>query len=281
MKNDGKEYERFVGRLQQAILNADVEQRNIQVEINKKIMDNCGVERQFDLYWEYELGGLTYKTVIECKDYASTIPVEKVDALIGKIQDIPDLKGVFATRQGYQAGAKTKADKHKIDLLIVREQNDSDWVDADGTPLIKSIGLNFHIQRPARITNFSPQIDSDWLAENSDLKPEQVHALSGMNNQIFIEDQDRDEKYSLHDLAERLTSSQSQYGTFQEAKEFKSAFLFVNGVKLKLLAYNLEYVIPKPLVSSSVIDFSKELDGVIEYLQRGLKKVVFKDGKVR
>ena len=91
--SDGKNYEIFVQNLQQALINAEefMSQNNIEIERNKKITDNCGIDREFDLYWEYEVAGLTYKTVIECKDYASTISVEKIDALIGKTKDIPDL----------------------------------------------------------------------------------------------------------------------------------------------------------------------------------------------
>ena len=123
MDRTGKEYENFVSILQQAILSSEeyIKQKNIVIEKNKIIKDKNGLDREFDLYWEYELGGLTYKTVIECKDYKSPITVEKIDALIGKIQDIPELKGVFATKTGYQSGTKTKAKKNGIELLIVRE----------------------------------------------------------------------------------------------------------------------------------------------------------------
>jgi hypothetical protein len=131
MKNDGKSYEEFVAVLHQALLySEDIgKHQNIEIQRNKKIVDSFGIKREFDLYWEYELAGITYKTIIECKDYSSTISIEKIDALIGKIRDIPDIKPVFATKKGYQSGARTKAEKNKVDLLIVREQNDSDWYD--------------------------------------------------------------------------------------------------------------------------------------------------------
>ena len=88
MSNDGKQYEQFVALLHQALLDAEnfTTQKNIEVQRNKKIVDSCGVEREFDLYWEYELAGITYKTVIECKDYSSRISLRKIDALIGKIR---------------------------------------------------------------------------------------------------------------------------------------------------------------------------------------------------
>jgi uncharacterized protein YggL (DUF469 family) len=55
LSSDGKDYEQFVALLQQALLNAEsfTEQKNIEVQLNKKIVDSCGVEREFDLYWEY------------------------------------------------------------------------------------------------------------------------------------------------------------------------------------------------------------------------------------
>jgi hypothetical protein len=48
---------------------------------------------------EFDLGGYVYKTVIECKDYASTITVEKIDAFIGKTNDIPGLSLFMRRRQ--------------------------------------------------------------------------------------------------------------------------------------------------------------------------------------
>lgn len=71
-KNTGKDYEIFVGDIYKSILLSDEMgfggQQNIIVEVNKKLKDKNGIERQFDIYWEYTSAGLTYKTVIECKD---------------------------------------------------------------------------------------------------------------------------------------------------------------------------------------------------------------------
>lgn len=284
MYNNGKNYEFFVAKLQQALLNAEnfTCQKNIRIEVNKKIIDNCGIERQFDIYWEYELGGLTYKTVIECKDYDSNVSVEKIDALIGKTQDIPDLKAVFATRKGYQSGAKIKAEKNKIDLLIVREQNDNDWTDINGNPLIKTIHLNMHICSPAYINKFAPLIDGEWIKKNTDIDPAKVNSMFGLNNEIFIEDLDKNEKYSLHELSNKLSPiDRSDYGDFEKTETFKNAFIYHKDMKLKILSYKVEYSIGKPIDEMIEIDFSKELIGVVEYLQKGTKKSIFKDGIIR
>ena len=109
--NNGRDYEEFVANLQQALLDAEniTNQTNIIIELNKKIVDNCGIEREFDLYWEYTFGGLRYKTIIECKDYNSNISLEKIDALIGKTRDIPDLRAVFTTKKRLSIWGKEKS----------------------------------------------------------------------------------------------------------------------------------------------------------------------------
>ncbi|MDC4871978.1 restriction endonuclease, partial [Acinetobacter baumannii] len=101
-KNTGREYEEFVQSIYQAIIQSEMlglsEQTNIEVEINKKLTDRNGTDRQFDIYWEYVLAGHTYKTVIECKDYNSKISIEKIDAFIGKLSDFPGIRGLYATK---------------------------------------------------------------------------------------------------------------------------------------------------------------------------------------
>ncbi|ANT65455.1 restriction endonuclease [Prosthecochloris sp. CIB 2401] len=284
MKNDGKAYEEFVALLHQALLNSEgiSKHQNIEIQRNKKIVDSNGIEREFDLYWEYELAGITYKTIIECKDYNSTISIEKIDALIGKIRDIPDLRPVFATKKGYQSGAKTKAEQNKVDLLIVREQNESDWQDADGTPYIKEIHINMVVRLPASITDFQPLIDGEWAKKNLGQDFESSISMSGMNNEIFIEITDSKEKYSLHQLASDLAPLKGdEFGAFKKEVRCDEGWISGPSFRYKIKGYNVSYSLSKPFESPMVIDFSKELIGVIEYLQKGTKKSIFKDGVIK
>jgi len=278
--SDGKDYEKFVQNLQQALLDSEKlsDQKNIEVERNKKIIDNFGIEREFDLYWEYELAGVTYKTVIECKDYASRVSIEKIDALIGKIRDTPDLKPVFATRTGYQSGAEKKAKSNRIDLLIVREQRDDDWEDKDGNPLVREINIQMNFMPCPRITNFKPYIDGEWLKANTTLSTDTQLVTSGMNNEIFIEDTTNNETYSLYDLAYRLDSKvNGSYGNLSHKEIFQEAYLINNGMRLKMVSYEVDFFRSKPIKNPINIDFSKELVGVIEYLHKGSATAIFKD----
>jgi hypothetical protein len=282
--NHGKAYEEFVGRLHEALLSAEgiTGQKNIQVERNKKLIDNCGVAREFDLYWEYELAGVVYKTVIECKDYKSTVSVEKIDALVGKVRDLPDLRALFATKKGYQSGAIQKARQNRIDLLIVREQNDSDWTSLDGTPLIKTVCINMHIRAAPVIKQFSPAIDGEWVKQNTTIDVPQALDMTGRTDEIVIDDVARGQKYSLHELASRLSpKGVLDHGEFEECAEFEKAYLIYNGLRLKMRSFSLIYEIGKPHDQPIEIDLSKELVGVIEYLQRGAKTSIFRNGVIK
>ncbi|HMW70592.1 MAG TPA: restriction endonuclease [Cellvibrionaceae bacterium] len=278
MVNDGKNYEQFVKSLQQALLDSEdlIGQKNIQVETNKKLMDSCGVEREFDVYWEYELAGITYKTVIECKDYKSSISVEKIDALIGKIRDLPDIKPIFATRTGYQSGAEIKAKANKIDLLIVRQQSEEDWQDQEGNPYIKEVAINMELVSPARIISFSAEIDRGWVKENTDIDTSKSFGLDARNGMITIEDVEKGEKYTVHQLGYDLGAvHQGESGEFIKTNGFINAFIYIDGLRLKLRSYTVRYSVSLPIIIPINIDYSKELLGVVEYLHRGTKTAVF------
>ncbi|MBB1333151.1 MULTISPECIES: restriction endonuclease [unclassified Pseudoalteromonas] len=285
MSNNGREYENFVAALHQALFDSEkwTELKNIKIEQSKKINDNFGIAREFDLYWEYEFAGITYKTVIECKDYASKVSIEKIDALLGKIRDIPDLKPIFATKTGYQSGAKTKALNNKVELLIVREQNDSDWVLEDGTPLIKQVNIDIHAISAARITSFNTKMDGKWIKENTNLDTSSGNLqLSMQNDQTVIEDVGRNDKYSLKELEERLgQGTDTNFGERSLSLKFDEAYLHCDDLKLKLKEVDLTYHIPKPIHQPMNIDFSKELVGVIEYLGKSSKTAIFKDHVVK
>jgi hypothetical protein len=284
MDKTGKEYEEFVAKLQKAIFDSEqyTSQKNILIQKNKKRLDKNGLEREFDIYWEYELGGFTYKTIIECKDYNSTISIERIDALIGKIKDIPDLKAVFATKLGYQSGARIKAIQNNIDLIIVRDQNDSDWADEFGNPLIKVVSVSGTLYIPAKINSFQPLFDGKWIKENTNIDITKPIQLRGLNNEIVIDDIDGKENYSLYELAEKLTSLEdNKPGEYERIKEFSDAYLVFKELRLKLRSYKVSYQIQKSIENNIYIDFSQELLGVIEYLEKGIKKKIFKDGNVQ
>ena len=79
MVNTGTEYEQFVQNLMQAILDSENQggQKNIKVRHNEKIADIFGIERQFDVLWEYELGGMFIIQLLNAKTIIPPYPLKK------------------------------------------------------------------------------------------------------------------------------------------------------------------------------------------------------------
>ncbi len=285
MANDGRDYERFVKRLQQALLISDqfIGQNNIEIEVNKILQDNCGINREFDLYWEYELAGIVYKTIIECRDRKSQISIDQIDALIGKTKDLPDIKAVFATNSGYQSGARIKANSNKIDLLIVREQIIEDWTDSNGNPLIKDIAIDITLDIPPRTIGFSAEVDRDWAKTHTNLDLDQTINLQMSNDAITIEDLESNDTYTALQLVDRLgaTHAAGEHGIFSHKETFRNAYMHSDTLKLKLRAFTITYAVSLPIKDSINIDLRKELIGVIEYLQRGTKTAIFTNKVVK
>ncbi|WP_193014264.1 MULTISPECIES: hypothetical protein [Gammaproteobacteria] len=288
-KNTGKEYEEFVGAIQQSLLNAEgmSHLKNTLVEVNKKIEDRNGILRQFDVYWEFNYGGYDYKTVIECKDYASTVTIDKIDAFIGKTQDIPGLRLIYATKTGYQSGTQKKAEQYKIDLLIIREGIDDDWTAPDGTPLTKIINLNIIAHSSPIITSFFPIIESSWLGSQLGLNIEDIkNKFSDIcNNKVFILNEITGAKFSLFDLENSLTNKipDIKYGAGTYSEKLSNSYLeSTDGkLKIKIKGYKLNYQYSEPIVSTTIIDYSKELLGIVQNYSSGDKRMIFKDGQVK
>lgn len=289
MSNSGKEYEKFVALVYQEILKSESEgsQKNINVELNKKLVDKFGINREFDIYWEYDLAGINYKTVIECKDYNSLISIEKIDSLVGKIKDIPGLTAIFATRKGYQSGAERKAESNNIPILIVREQNDSDWKDVDGTPFLREVSINLVMYPPPRIKNLEFVLDEQWAKGNigSDLDSINnsiTNKLKVMSNEIFIENEDCGDKCSVYDLTQRLKPlGDRNYGEFEKEERFDSGWISGESFRYKIRGYKITYLIGRPSNHCLLYDFSDKLIGVIEDIHKKYKKRVFHGGILR
>jgi hypothetical protein len=106
--------------------------------------------------------------------------------------------------------------------------------------------------------------------------------MSGLNNEIFVEIEDTGEKYSLFDLQKILAPPEGgTYGSFKKEKRFKNGWIIGPDTRYKIMGYNVSYTLPQPREEPMVIDFSKELIGVIEYLQKGTKTSIFKNGIIK
>ena len=286
-RNNGKEYEVFVEEVYNAILRADktINAEDVRIERNKIIKDRNDIDREFDLYWKMKIAGHEYETVIECKDYMSTINLEKIDAFIGKTGDIPGMNLIYATKTGYQSGAKIKAEKYNISLLVVRRSNEEDWEDEEGTPYIKKIVINGHLEYLPEVIKFSPQIDGRWFDKQDWDSRESVEELfsGGVldNSKVFIYDKKSNRKESLKNYGRVLLEKEKniEYGEHNFSEKVNNYYLVLpykgGEISLKIVEYELICRYNKPIDTKQIIDYSEQLIGIVYDAITGNKRRIF------
>lgn len=274
-KNTGKQYEKFVQSIQKSLLNADkfIDGKTINVELDKKLVNNAGVTRQFDVYFEFEAGGHLYRTVIECKDYASAVKAEKIDAFLGKTAGIPGLNLIYATRTGYQSGAVTIASANNVRLLVIDEAGDEDWVDEDGTPFLRTVHIRGTMRSTPSLTHFSPQIGGKGLTEEE--QQEAMHILNQFPPDWHIEDLDTGERYDMRQLQVKLHHLYPDIapGEGVHRQKLKNAHIVMKegGLRVRLLQYEAQFTKAPDVIMESVVDISEQLLGIVMDITSGKK----------
>jgi len=109
--NNWKKFERLVAAINATKMNG------AEVKWNDKING-----RQFDVSIRFKFGNFYYLTVIECKEYKSKIPVEKVEAFITKSNAAKANKAVMVSSSGFQKGAIAVANNNGIELFTLSEK---------------------------------------------------------------------------------------------------------------------------------------------------------------
>lgn len=131
------EYELLTQAVYKAIL-AKEGAETIDVRHNVSIVGRSGVEHQVDVYWEFRQAGVTHKVLIECKNYASNLTLEKARNFFAVLYDVGNCNGIMVTKTGYQSGVSDFCKFYGMGLKILRKPIDDDWKGR-----IKEIHINF------------------------------------------------------------------------------------------------------------------------------------------
>lgn len=115
--------------------------------------------RQFDVTVRFKFGLHSYLTVIECKDYASKVSVDKVDAFVTKARDANANKAVLISSLGFQSGCFPVAERHGVQLLVLSETTETSIPDLIErfTPGLNIYDVCFRDARSGRTIDFE-----DW-----------------------------------------------------------------------------------------------------------------------
>lgn len=114
-KNTGKEYEELIKYVYEEL--SHYSGKDIKIQKDIKILGKSGCKHQIDVYYEFEINGITHKVVIECKDHKNRVEKQLIEAFKGTLDDIGGCIGIFASRNGFQKGALDFAKYYNIELV--------------------------------------------------------------------------------------------------------------------------------------------------------------------
>jgi hypothetical protein len=169
MLAEAADYERLTQSVYQAILRKE-NSGNIEVQHNLDITGLSGVAHQVDVSWRFRRATVEHHVLIECKNYASDITLEKVRNFFAVLRDIGNCQGIMVTKTGYQSGVVDFAKYYGIGLKLLRKPTDEDW---EGR--VKNICINIRIIPSATVPEKALQIE---LLLATDTPPEIANAVA-------------------------------------------------------------------------------------------------------
>jgi hypothetical protein len=118
--NTGIPYELITQQIFQEVLDQD-SVRTVQVKHNVTLRGKT-VSHQIDVFWEFELAGIRYATVIQTKDWSVAVDQGELLKFKAVLDDLPGQpRGIVVTRTGYQQGAGEYARTNGILLYELTE----------------------------------------------------------------------------------------------------------------------------------------------------------------
>lgn len=160
--NTGKGHEKAVRDIYQSLMALHgPDFANIMVQHNVRLPSRSTpvLERQIDVYWEFELAGVKYKTCVQAKDCNKPITLDKIDTFHNVLSDLAGQpRGIMVTKKGLQSGADAYARNLGIELI---ELTNADQQTIDQTLTYAKVHANrWYIQ------NFAYQPDGTWMLQN-------------------------------------------------------------------------------------------------------------------
>jgi hypothetical protein len=99
----------------------------IDVLHDRSITGRSGVGHQVDVHWKFKQAGIFHTVLIECKNYATPVTLERIRSFYAVLHDIGNCKGLMVTRTGFQSGVAKFAEFYGIDLKLLRKSTANDW----------------------------------------------------------------------------------------------------------------------------------------------------------
>ncbi len=275
MAKQGSTYETLVQRVFSQIL-AQSAVKTIDVRKNVVVQGKT-TRHEIDVFWEFELSGIKYKTIIQAKDWATKVPQGEILKLKAVLDDIPGQpKGIFVTRTGYQPGAEQFALANGIGLYEFREPNEADWQGK-----LKEININLRMFVPnTELTRF--EFDEVWIRDRMKQLgiPHLALTIRESPDRVWIFDDHGRELQTMQQVLDELLASMGMKETAPQEVRVdltgKERFLLsghadLKFLKLKCLVFRISIAkIEQPLT----IDYTSVVGFILRNVAAG-KEIVF------
>lgn len=154
--NTGKEFEEIVAAIHEQFSNGAT------ITKDERVRGKSGMNRQIDVAIRTNIAGYKIFIIVECKDYKEKVGIDKVDELIGKMEDVEANKAILVSNSGFTKDALERAKKdERIDLSSV--------VNIKNKKLRVKLAIPFlaHIDSPSslqlRVTSTGPSFGVDLI----------------------------------------------------------------------------------------------------------------------
>jgi hypothetical protein len=192
----GRQYEALSKKVFEGLLklhgleNVSIEQ-NLTVEGKTRDVTGAPVKHAIDVFWQFSFGGITYKTIVECKNWKSAVSKEKVLAFKALLDDIPSQpRGIMISSSRFQSGADKFARTHGIVLFRLRELG----------KLSKSSFVFKRFATIPRLVNLDIELDYEWAGRFAREHDVAGFYFSGTRDSLILVDKDYNELGSIPQL---------------------------------------------------------------------------------
>lgn len=275
-KNTGKPFEKLTQEIYQAFCDFDTSEycfKKIQVQHDVKIQGKSGATHQIDVFWEFNLAGVNYKTLVEVKDWKSPVEKEQILSLKAKIDDIPNSNGIFVSRTGFQEGAKIYAEHSGIQLYTLTEDADLNivlnFITTNYEDLQVMIDADDSNKLPISIDCLKKALYEEYLENLIVIKPdkntEKIFDLMCSDAEPYYYDKDNNHRHIKKDLdGDWYLISNKE--SFPLLKIYGYSFNCYNTRESQLLTLkNLPIVSIKNILNEDVRHYNRDAKSVIDF----------------
>ena len=181
-------------------------------------------------------------TLIECKFQGQPVEQEIVDSLVGVLDNSDANKGVIVSKNGFQSGAKERAEGSGIELWTLRQI----IPDIDLEDRIRRVNMDVTVNQPK-----IEVLDMDIRAVEEEQAGRELNAtFTPQNSMIYSLDKEPTGETLLDRLNQRLNSMHK--GEYTE--EFENSLLLIQGEFYQLVS--VDYLVT---YSSGTVEYTSDL----------------------